>query len=686
MKNPRQAARSLTASMLLAASNAAMPASEWLPTEDDYFATIPTVTSAARLEKSRLELGMSVTVIDREMIEASPATTIPDLLRLVPGFQVAHATGSVFAPGYHGVSDQWPRRMEVMVDGRSVYLNTIAAVEWSALGIAIEDIERIEVVRGPNAPTFGSNAVFGSINIVSRAPFLMTGKFLRGTFGSKDTNNAVARWAGKLGGWESSLTAQYRSDEGFDNVDDRMRLGDLRFRGDYQVGATDSLSVQLGLTDGELGADGVAGDVWNKPRDRDVRSHHQQLTWSRQGADGGGYGVNFSHNYFDQEDSYSVDISNSPTYLPPPYPSAYPTGSSATHGFYEATSERYDLEFQHTLKPGDDWRLAWGFGGRYDRVSSDLLLGDISEVDSYSGRLFGSFEWKPTDRLSFSLDALTEAHEAYGSNTSPRVGLNWLASDTRSFRASASRSYRVYSLLSRYIDHSIYPDPPIIPGLGFPLTKSRSPDDFTPEKVTAYEVGYMEQWRDLGLSLDVRLFHERLDDSGVGLESPGPAIWRDAGGGWNTKGVDVQLDYRPTPATRLTGAYSWAKSDGKLATEADSDGDISRYESLDDATPLNTLSLLLSHRLNPQWSGSLALYHMDEVRWRGEGSEVDGYTRLDLKLAREFAMKGSQAEVALIVHNLTGEDYNEFRVPSTYGREGNVFDRRAYVQLSIQLD
>jgi pantothenate kinase len=77
---------------------------------------------------------------------------------------------------------------------------------------------------------------------------------------------------------------------------------------------------------------------------------------------------------------------------------------------------------------------------------------------------------------------------------------------------------------------------------------------------------------------------------------------------------------------------------------------------------------------------------MDEVRWRGEGSEVDGYTRVDLKLARDFAIKGSQAQVALIVHNITGEDYNEFRVPSTYGRDGNAFDRRAYVQLSIQFD
>ena len=206
-------------------------ANDRLPTEDDYFATIPTVSSASRLQKSILDTGMSVTIIDRETIEASPAIEIPDLLRLVPGLQVAHATGSVFAVGYHGANDQWPRRMEVMVDGRSVYLNTTSSVEWNALGIAKEDIERIEVVRGPNSPTFGSNAVLGSINIITRAPFFQSGTYLRTTLGSQDTANTIARWGGKLGDWESVLNAQYRSDDGFDNVNDQKRVTDLRLPG-----------------------------------------------------------------------------------------------------------------------------------------------------------------------------------------------------------------------------------------------------------------------------------------------------------------------------------------------------------------------------------------------------------------------------------------------------------------------
>lgn len=93
-------------------------------------------------------------------------------------------------------------------------------------------------------------------------------------------------------------------------------------------------------------------------------------------------------------------------------------------------------------------------------------------------------------------------------------------------------------------------------------------------------------------------------------------------------------------------------------------------------------------RFNPRWMGSLTLYYMDDVHWRGEGSEVDAYTRLDLKLARDFQLGagGGQGQVAFIVQNLTGNEYNEFRVPGARDRNGNVFDRRAYVQMSLQFD
>ena len=157
-------------------------------------------------------------------------------------------------------------------------------------------------------------------------------------------------------------------------------------------------------------------------------------------------------------------------------------------------------------------------------------------------------------------------------------------------------------------------------------------------------------------------------------------------GGWDVDGVEFQLDYQPTTSTRLVAAYSYAEIDGRLIDRVDATGVVTRYEDLSDTTPQHTFSALLSHAFGQQWSGSLALYHVDDMRWRGEGSEVEDYTRLDLKLARRFNLGDTRAELALLVHNLANSEYHEFRDPDLSSRDGNVFDRRAYLQLSLELD
>jgi iron complex outermembrane receptor protein len=112
----------------------------------------------------------AVSIIDRAMISASGARNIHELFRLVPGFQVGMHTGNQPLVGYHGLSDEAPRRMLVQVDGRSVYSPYfIAGVEWNQIGVDIDDIERIEVFRGSNSATYGSNAFLGVANIITRA-------------------------------------------------------------------------------------------------------------------------------------------------------------------------------------------------------------------------------------------------------------------------------------------------------------------------------------------------------------------------------------------------------------------------------------------------------------------------------------------------------------------------------------
>ena len=131
-----------------------------LGTEDMYLEDMPVIISATRLSQPLNESPVATTVIDRQMIDASGAQTIPDILRLVPGFTVGYLNGNRPVATYHGHSDRHSSRIQLVIDGRSVYLPTLSGVSWSDLIVSIDDIERLEVVRGPNGSTYGNNAFF----------------------------------------------------------------------------------------------------------------------------------------------------------------------------------------------------------------------------------------------------------------------------------------------------------------------------------------------------------------------------------------------------------------------------------------------------------------------------------------------------------------------------------------------
>ena len=139
---------------------------------DDPLDDIPIVLSDNTLEQSPATSPVAISSIDREMIEASGARTIPDALRLIPGIVVGHSVNDfgdkpLLVVAYHGHSDQYSRQMNVLIDGRSIYDPLLGGVNWYNIPIAIDDIERIEVTRGPNASTYGSNSFQAVINIIT---------------------------------------------------------------------------------------------------------------------------------------------------------------------------------------------------------------------------------------------------------------------------------------------------------------------------------------------------------------------------------------------------------------------------------------------------------------------------------------------------------------------------------------
>jgi len=678
--------RACTAPLLLVSSLGPLSASE-LPTEADMLADIPLVSSVTRLVQRPEDSPAAVTVIDREMIRASGAFNLADLFRLVPGFQVAHISGNQFAVTSHGVANNFPRRLLVMIDGRSVYTPVFSSVDWINLPLEIDDIERIEVIRGPNVTSYGANAFKGVINIITRRPFQDQGTFLKATGGSRDTGIGMFRYGGKRGDFEYRISGSYREDSGFDDpiISDDAQVGKLSFRGNYQLNVRDQLDIQLGTAGGDYGI-AESDDPLDPARDREVDTSFGYLRWNRALTPAESFYVQFYYNYLDMEDTFQIPLPD--------------FGQTITHGIYNTRSERFDLEFQHTLQPRDGLRLAWGGSLRYDTVDGRFWFSQ--EEDDLVKRLFVNVEGQLTERLVVNAGAMVEDGDIVDTQFSPRLGLNYHLIPNHTVRGSVARAYRIPSLFEEH-EFSAYRFND--GGLLFGARFSNGLDD--PEEITSYELGYVGHWPRQALTLDMKLYREEIRDiigkvkdrrdTGfdpfnliASLELSHAVTTPDVGD-LDVNGIELALTYRPGPASFLTILYAYADPSGVFVSEntfddgqpsecphfPDAEGFTEKCKDFSNYVPTQTYGLLGSYAFESGWEASLGIYGMSAMTWLGDGDAIPSYTRVDGRIARKFKLGESKGDVALVMQNLGG-DYQEFR-------NENVFDTRAYLQFSLLL-
>jgi iron complex outermembrane receptor protein len=179
---------------------------------------IPVVLSASRLSQPINEAPAAVTVIDKQMIKDSGAWDLSEIFRLVPGMYVAYHADPYFSAdstvAYHGmVTTTTSDRMQVLIDGRSVYSGLFGGVNWSDLPIVLADIERIEVIRGPDSASYGANSYLGVINIITLHAAESQGASASFSYGNS-RSEGVFRYGAKSGDLSYRLTASIRKDEG----------------------------------------------------------------------------------------------------------------------------------------------------------------------------------------------------------------------------------------------------------------------------------------------------------------------------------------------------------------------------------------------------------------------------------------------------------------------------------------
>src|SRR3979409_1484011 len=141
----------------------------------------------------------AIYVLTSEDIRRSGATSIPEVLRLVPGVEVARVNSNIWAVGIRGFGSAFSKSVLVLIDGRSVYTPLFAGVEWNVQNVLLEDVERIEVIRGPGGTIWGSNAVNGVINIITKNASDTRGALATTTAGNSDQGAGGIRYGGKHG-------------------------------------------------------------------------------------------------------------------------------------------------------------------------------------------------------------------------------------------------------------------------------------------------------------------------------------------------------------------------------------------------------------------------------------------------------------------------------------------------------
>jgi len=330
-------------------TSAKSPSSSARTEEDYYFQEMPVVLTASRLSQPMSEAPSAMTVIDREMINASGFRTVPDLMRLVPGMYVGFQDANNPVVTLNGATDQFSRRMQILIDGRSIYMPPFGGVSWADLPLLVADIERIEVVRGPSTSSHGANSFYGVINIITRGAENQDGGSVSATVGY--ASDASARFGRVSENLDYRISVGTRSDQGLNNaiLDDHNKTNLINLRSNYRPTLTDSIEVQIGDSDGVYGM-GIAGRPEETFRDTTSQSDFQQVSWQHLWQKNGETKITYSHTTRNSYDPLLCIDTNACQGLPPLF---YPAGFIRQSTY----SQRNELELQNTNQLAESNRL-----------------------------------------------------------------------------------------------------------------------------------------------------------------------------------------------------------------------------------------------------------------------------------------------------------------------------------------
>ena len=613
------------------------------------------ITSVSRREEGLMDAAAAIAVITNEDIRRSGVTSMPEALRMVPGLHVARENSNSWVVSARGFSSVTSEKLLVLSDTRSVYTPLFSGVKWDAQDYLLEDVERVEVIRGPGATLWGSNAVNGVINIITRSARDTHGDLLTAGAGTFDRY-----WLGLRHGAETSGGLHYRVFGGYidrdatsnpiTTTDDAWRMAHVGFRTDWDADGGDAWTVQGDAYAGEIGELQPAANIIGRPGpegrlEADITGGNVLARWRRQTSEQSDVQARVYYDFTRRDDPAFLD---------------------SLHTFDADLQQRF-ARGRHELT----WGAAFRLTSNHNR-SGGIFAVDPERSDDQLWSGFIQDQIALNEHLQVTLGTKLEHNDFSGFEVQPSARMSWVVTPDQTWWAAVSRAVRVPTRLER--DIAVFATDPAVS----PAAQLLGNEDFGAEELIAYEMGY--RWRAAqDLSFDLALFYNDYDElSSLEFGEPFvdsigrvivPVYNQNLTSG-RSQGVELLAEWQPVESWRLTASYSHV--DLELASTGQ---DLNRGVWLDGATPrsqfgLRSLLALGDFEIDAQFRHHTRIRRMpSDVTNEG----IDAYSALDLRLGW---LVSPQWRLSVVGQNLLDDEHVEFGTAESRG----ALRRAAYLK------
>ncbi len=588
--------------------------------------------SNANLPTNPYRSAVPVTVIDRRMIDASGAQSLGEILRIVPGLVTGHRFGHSLSLGSHGNADEYMRRTNVIIDGRSLFTPVVGGLISFNVPVSLDDIERIEVYRGPAGSEFGSNAMVNTVRIYTASAMEKQGTRLKASSANSGQKNGHINHGFTLGNMFFTTSYSQSEDSGLHNREDSMRREQVFVRGDIAIDESNELALSFGVSKQDI-------DVWvtSNPNSDDHNANDESAfinsTWVHS-FESGTVVTNFSNTYLKRESEYlTAPVNNF-------------IGRLLNETGYSFNSTAIDSKVSKYFSEGVEVSVGGKFS--HDIVDSDSLF----QKDRYtldSSAIFGKIVWDIFDSTALHLgsmfektDVVSESAQSYNAsifqtinqNNKIRVGYNKGTRLPWTYEAYGARKFTLY-------DRGNVP---------YYDSYATDPENLENEEVVQRDISWLYRNSGLNLNTEVRYYQDNYKSlianhdvpPPPGINASGPTIISSKSFDNPSKvsGVELSADWRPQPEWMIVASASYMDVDSNL-NEADYDGNTG------ETGPSTTLSVLADRKFFEYWRVGGMFTRISSYKW-SNGWDIEAQKVFDAYVQRCFGDLGAKGFCAKV--------------------------------------